>query len=51
MTEAEAQRLRRMKKEIHKRMIGQDEALEVVARAIRRARIVIPDKCGIGDDR
>ena len=43
MTEAEAQRLRRMEKEIHKRMIGQDEALEVVARAIRRARSGMKD--------
>lgn len=43
MTEAEALRLRRMEEEIHKRMIGQDEALGVVSRAIRRARSGMKD--------
>lgn len=43
MTEEEAQRLRRMEQEIHKRMIGQDEAIDVVSRAIRRARSGMKD--------
>jgi ATP-dependent Clp protease ATP-binding subunit ClpC len=38
MTEEEAKRLLRMEQEIHKRMVGQDEAIGVVSRAIRRAR-------------
>ncbi len=43
MTEEEAQRLRRMEEEIHKRMIGQDEAIGSVAKAIRRARSGMKD--------
>jgi ATP-dependent Clp protease ATP-binding subunit ClpC len=43
MTEEEAQRLRRMEEEIHKRMVGQDEAIGVVSRAIRRARSGMKD--------
>ncbi|MDL2263708.1 ATP-dependent Clp protease ATP-binding subunit [Synergistaceae bacterium OttesenSCG-928-I11] len=43
MTEEEAARLRRMEEEIHKRMIGQDEAIGVVSRAIRRARSGMKD--------
>ncbi|MDR3332952.1 MAG: ATP-dependent Clp protease ATP-binding subunit [Synergistaceae bacterium] len=43
MTEAEAQRLMRMEEEIHHRMIGQDEAIGGVARAIRRARSGMKD--------
>lgn len=43
MTEAEAARLRRMEQEIHKRMIGQDEAISVVSKAIRRARSGMKD--------
>ncbi|MDR1482873.1 MAG: AAA family ATPase, partial [Synergistaceae bacterium] len=43
MTEAEAKRLMRMEEEIHHRMIGQDEAIGVVSRAIRRARSGMKD--------
>ena len=43
MTEEEAKRLRRMEEEIHKRMVGQDEAIGVVSRAIRRARSGMKD--------
>ncbi|MBP9957861.1 MAG: ATP-dependent Clp protease ATP-binding subunit [Synergistaceae bacterium] len=43
LTEAEAQRLLRMEEEIHKRMVGQDEALTAVSKAIRRARSGMKD--------
>jgi ATP-dependent Clp protease ATP-binding subunit ClpC len=43
MTEEEMLRLRRMEEEIHKRMVGQDEAIGVVSRAIRRARSGMKD--------
>jgi ATP-dependent Clp protease ATP-binding subunit ClpC len=43
MTEAEARRLMRMEEEIHHRMIGQNEAIGVVSRAIRRARSGMKD--------
>ncbi|MDR0615895.1 MAG: ATP-dependent Clp protease ATP-binding subunit [Synergistaceae bacterium] len=43
MTEEEMLRLRRMEDEIHKRMVGQDEAIGVVSRAIRRARSGMKD--------
>lgn len=43
MTEEEALRLRRMEEEIHHRMVGQDEAIGVVSRAIRRARSGMKD--------
>lgn len=43
ITEEEARRLRRMEEEIHKRMIGQDEAVGVVSKAIRRARSGMKD--------
>jgi ATP-dependent Clp protease ATP-binding subunit ClpC len=43
LTEAESQRLIRMEEELHKRMIGQDVAIQAVAKAIRRARAGIKD--------
>ena len=43
LTEEEAQRLLRMEEEIHKRIINQEEAVSVVARAIRRARSGLKD--------
>jgi ATP-dependent Clp protease ATP-binding subunit ClpC len=43
MTEEEAGRLRRMEEEIHHRMVGQEEAIDVVSRAIRRARSGMKD--------
>jgi ATP-dependent Clp protease ATP-binding subunit ClpC len=43
LTEAESQRLIRMEEELHKRVIGQDVAIEAVSKAIRRARAGIKD--------
>ncbi len=43
LTEEEASRLLRMEGELHKRMVGQDEALSAVARAVRRARSGLKD--------
>src|SRR2546425_3501838 len=38
LTEAETQKLMRMEDELHKRVIGQQPAIEAVSKAIRRAR-------------
>jgi ATP-dependent Clp protease ATP-binding subunit ClpC len=43
LTEAESQKLIRMEEELHKRVIGQDLAIEAVSKAIRRARAGIKD--------
>jgi ATP-dependent Clp protease ATP-binding subunit ClpC len=43
--EAESRRLLNMEAELHKRVVGQDEAIAVVTRAIRRSR------AGLGDPR
>ena len=43
LTEAETSRLLKMEEEISKRLIGQDEAVSAVARAIRRARTGLRD--------
>ncbi len=43
LTEAESQKLIRMEEELHKRVIGQDIAIEAVSKAIRRARAGIKD--------
>jgi ATP-dependent Clp protease ATP-binding subunit ClpC len=43
LTEAESQRLIRMEEELHKRVIGQEEAVVAVAKSIRRARAGIKD--------
>ena len=43
LTEAETTRLLKMEEEISKRLIGQDEAVSAVARAIRRARTGLRD--------
>ncbi len=43
MTEQEARRLMRLEETLHGRVIGQDEAVNVVARAIRRARAGLKD--------
>ncbi|MCE5201920.1 MAG: ATP-dependent Clp protease ATP-binding subunit [Synergistaceae bacterium] len=43
LTEAESMRLMRMEEQIGLRLIGQDEALHAVARAIRRARSGMKD--------
>ena len=43
MTEQEAQRLIHLEESLHKRLIGQEEAVSAVARAIRRARAGLKD--------
>jgi ATP-dependent Clp protease ATP-binding subunit ClpC len=43
LTEAESQKLIRMEDELHKRVIGQEEAIVAVSKAIRRARAGIKD--------
>ena len=43
LTEAESQRLIRMEDELHKRVIGQEEAIIAVSKSIRRARAGIKD--------
>ena len=43
LTEAETERLVRMEEELHKRVIGQHEAIVAVSKAIRRARAGIKD--------
>ena len=43
LTEAESEKLIRMEDELHKRVIGQDQAIVAVSKAIRRARAGIKD--------
>lgn len=43
MTEDEATRLMHMEEILHKRVVGQDEAIKAVARAVRRARAGLKD--------
>ena len=43
LTETESDRLLRLEKELHKRVIGQEEAVSAVARAIRRGRVGLQD--------
>lgn len=43
LQEAETQRLLRMEDEIHKTVVGQDQAIEAIARAIRRSRAGLKD--------
>jgi ATP-dependent Clp protease ATP-binding subunit ClpC len=43
LTEAESQRLVRMEEELHKRVIGQHQAIVAVSKSIRRARAGIKD--------
>ncbi|HEY7195779.1 MAG TPA: ATP-dependent Clp protease ATP-binding subunit [Gaiellaceae bacterium] len=43
LTEAESQKLIRMEEELHKRVIGQNEAIVAVSKSIRRARAGIKD--------
>ena len=43
LTEAESARLIRMEEELHKRVVGQEEAIVAVAKSIRRARAGIKD--------
>ena len=43
LTEDESQRLLHMEDTLHKRVVGQDEAVKAVARAIRRGRVGLKD--------
>ena len=43
LTEAETQKLMRMEEELHKRVIGQNAAIEAVSKAIRRSRAGLKD--------
>ncbi|NIL78161.1 ATP-dependent Clp protease ATP-binding subunit [Rhodococcus sp. B10] len=38
MTQEEKERLRRLEAELHERVVGQDEAVKAIARAVRRSR-------------
>ena len=43
MTEAESERLIHLEEELHRRIVGQDEAISAVSKAIRRARAGLKD--------
>ena len=43
LTQQESQRLLRLEEELHQRVIGQDEAVTAVAKAIRRGRVGLKD--------
>ncbi|MEV0947754.1 ATP-dependent Clp protease ATP-binding subunit [Rhodococcus sp. NPDC049939] len=43
MTEEEKERLRRLEDELHSRVIGQDDAVKAIARAVRRSRTGMND--------
>ena len=43
ITESENEKLRNLEKSLHKRVIGQDEAINSVSRAIRRGRVGLKD--------
>jgi ATP-dependent Clp protease ATP-binding subunit ClpC len=43
LTEAETAKLMRMEEELHKRVIGQHQAVEVISKAIRRSRAGLKD--------
>ena len=43
LTEDEGERLLHMEETLHKRVVGQDEAVKAVARAIRRGRVGLKD--------
>ncbi len=45
LAQEESARLVRMEEELHKRIVGQDEAIQIVSRAIRRARAGLKDPC------
>lgn len=43
LAEGESKRLARLEKELHKRVIGQNEAVDAVAKAIKRGRVGLKD--------
>lgn len=43
LAEAESQRLRRLEQTLHKRVVGQEEAVSAVAKAVKRGRVGLKD--------
>lgn len=43
LTESEAQRLQKLENVLHKRVVGQEEAVSAVAKAVRRGRVGLKD--------
>lgn len=43
LNESESSRLRRLEKTLHKRIVGQDDAVSALARAVRRGRVGLKD--------
>ena len=43
LAEAESQRLRRLEQTLHKRVVGQEEAVSAVAKAVKRGRVCLKD--------
>lgn len=43
LTEGETKRLARLEKELHKRVIGQEEAVKAVSQAVKRGRVGLKD--------
>ena len=43
LAESESERLRKLEKTLHKRVIGQDDAVTAVAKAVRRGRVGLKD--------
>jgi len=43
ISESETEKLKNLEKELHKRVVGQDEAVSAVSRAIRRSRVGLKD--------
>ena len=43
LTEDEAERLQKLEKTLHKRVVGQEEAVSAVAKAVRRGRVGLKD--------
>ncbi|MFA6735476.1 MAG: ATP-dependent Clp protease ATP-binding subunit, partial [Saccharofermentanales bacterium] len=43
LTETDSEKLKNLEEELHKRIIGQDEAVKAVAKAIRRGRLGLKD--------
>ena len=43
LAESDAQRLQKLEQELHKRVIGQEEAVSAVARAVKRGRVGLKD--------
>ncbi len=43
LTEGETERLAKLEKTLHKRVVGQEEAVETVAKAVKRGRVGLKD--------